>query len=205
MILYVSSKDTNLNRTNKFLNHKFQIGGGLPYGNTKNSLPYDYSFFAGGSNDNRGWRARELGPGSYKYYLDTGRTAVQIGDFRLGGSAEARFPINSFLKGAVFMDAGNIWTIFYDENRPGGQLSSNWYREIALAAGFGLRLDFEYFIVRFDLGMPLKNPALPKGAQWVFDKRSKYYEEIENELGYIPSSTPLPFVPHLHFGIGYPF
>ena len=128
-------------------------------------MPYDYSFFAGGANDNRGWRARALGPGSYKYYLDETKTATQIGDLRIGSSGEFRFAFNSLFKGAVFVDAGNVWTIYEDPNRIGGQFTKNWYKEIAIAGGFGLRMDLEYFIIRLDVGIPMRNPALPKGAQ----------------------------------------
>lgn len=189
------------------LHFKLNGGGGLPYGNSESSLPYDYSFFAGGANDNRGWRARALGPGTYKYYLDTNRTATQIGDVRFGGSAEYRFPFSESLKGALFFDAGNIWTIEDDVNRPGGQFTGNWYKQIALATGIGFRIDFDFFIIRLDLGIPLRNPALPEDAQWIFQSRKKYYEELLNEYGpsYPSLSIPLPFQPQIHFGIGYPF
>lgn len=185
---------------------KVSVGGGLPYGNSATSLPYDYSFFAGGANDNRGWRARALGPGTYKYYLDTNRAGTQIGDMRIGGSMEYRFSFNSFFQGAVFLDAGNIWTIQKDENRIGGQFSKYWYQEIALATGFGLRMDFDFFIVRLDLGWPIRNPALPDGAKWILSSRDAYYAEGLAEFGddYL-KILPLPFSPHLHFGIGYPF
>ncbi len=201
---FVYSKPIGKDRS---LNFRLTAGGGLPYGNSKTSLPYDYSFFAGGANDNRGWRARALGPGSYKYYLDTNRTATQIGDIRLGASAEFRFAFNSLFKGALFVDAGNVWTIEEDANRIGGQISSNWYKEIAIAGGFGLRMDLEYFIVRVDLGFPLMNPALPEGAKWIFQSRDKYYQEGIDSFGIddYEEYLPLPFIPTFHFGIGYPF
>lgn len=194
-------------RKEKSVNFKFNIGAGIPYGNTATSLPYDYSFFGGGANDNRGWRARALGPGSYKYYLDTNRTATQIGDLGISASAEFRFAISSLIKGAVFVDAGNIWTIFDDVNRKGGQISKNWYKEIAVAAGFGLRVDLDFFIVRVDLGIPIMNPALPEGARWIFQSRQPYYDEGKAAFGdpYYKKVMPLPFIPQLHFGIGYPF
>ncbi|MFT5777677.1 MAG: outer membrane protein insertion porin family [Crocinitomicaceae bacterium] len=188
------------------LNFHFNIGGGIPYGNSTNSLPYDYSFFAGGANDNRGWKARALGPGSYKYYLDTNRTATQIGDMRLGGSVEYRFSLSPTFKGALFVDAGNIWTVGNDVNRPGGQISGNFLNEIAVAAGIGLRVDLDFFIVRVDLGLPLRNPALPKSARWVFQDRKAYHEEGEAFFGSNYAETlPKAFSPQLHFGIGYPF
>ena len=188
------------------INFRAILGAGLPYGNTTTSLPYDYSFFAGGANDNRGWRARSLGPGAYKYYLDTNRTATQIGDIRLGSSIEYRFAFSSLVKGGLFIDAGNVWSIFEDKNRIGGQFSKNWFNEIALAAGFGLRFDLDYFIVRVDIGFPIKNPALPKEAQWVFNSRKAYHDEGLAKFGTdYKSFLPLPFIPAFHFGIGYPF
>jgi hypothetical protein len=189
------------------VNMRLQLGGGLPYGNTTTSLPYDYSFFAGGANDNRGWRARGLGPGGYKYYLDTNRAATQIGDLRLGGSAEYRFAINSFFKGAFFLDAGNVWTTFFDEKRPGGQISKDMFSQLAVATGFGLRMDLEYFIIRVDLGVPIRNASLPKGEKWIFQgSRPQFEQEAFDTFG-ADWQTIVPglFIPQVHFGIGYPF
>lgn len=189
------------------VNFKMDLGAGIPYGNTKTSMPYDYSFFGGGANDNRGWRARTLGPGGYKYYLDTLRSATQIGDLRIGGYGEFRFAINSFFKGAVFVDAGNIWTVDYDDKRPGGQISADWWRQIAVATGVGLRMDLEYFIIRFDIGFPIRNPALPNGEQWIFQKKDQFIQEGIDAFGVdnYKSIVPKPYIPNIHFGIGYPF
>ena len=190
----------------KSLHARFQFGGGKPYGNSTTSMPYDYSFFAGGANDNRGWRARALGPGSYKYYLDTNRTATQIGDIRIGASTEFRFAFGPVLKGAVFVDAGNVWTFNDDVNRVGSKISSNWYKEIAVSTGFGFRMDLEFFIIRLDIGLPLTNPALPAGEKWFFQPKDKFYQEGIDKFGtnytkYLPN----PYIPNFHFGIGYPF
>jgi outer membrane protein insertion porin family len=194
----------------KSLNYRLQFGAGLPYGNSPTSLPFDYSFFAGGTNDNRGWRARELGPGAYKYYLDTNRTATQIGDIRLGASAEYRFNLGSgsLFKGAVFMDAGNVWSLREDINRPGGQFTSEWYNQIAIAGGVGLRLDMSFLIIRADIGIPLRNPALPRGARWIMNSRDLFYEELLEYFGpnYEQNYTiAKPFTPRFHIAIGYPF
>jgi hypothetical protein len=192
----------------KSLNGRLQVGAGIPYGNTETSLPYDYAFFAGGANDNRGWRARALAPGSYKYYLDTNRTATQISDIRLGASAEFRFSISDLLKGAVFIDAGNTWTYNKDVNRFGSQFSNSWYREIALSAGVGVRIDLDFFILRLDVGLPLTNPAMPEGERWIFNKdRSGYISEGINTFGLdeYKKYLPNPFTPCFHFGIGFPF
>lgn len=182
------------------------MGLGIPMGNNTISLPYDYSFFAGGSNDNRGWRARALGPGSYKYYLDTGRTATQIGDIRLGGFAELRYSLSATFKTAIFLDAGNIWTYNNDEKRDGGQFSGKFYKEIALSTGIGLRMDLSFFIIRLDLGIPLTNPALPIGSRWIFQSRQAYHDEGLQKFGIeYKKLMPKPFIPVLAFGIGYPF
>lgn len=195
------------------LHYRLQIGAGVPLKNNGITLPYDYSFFGGGSNDNRGFRARTLGPGTYKYYLDTNRTLTELGDMRLSASFEYRFDITSLFEGAFFMDAGNVWTYNEDPNRPGGQITKDFYKQLALSAGFGLRLDFTYLIVRLDVGIPIRNPALPKSAQWIFQSREPYYQEGRDKWGINPSTggyyadelLPKPFRPQFHIAIGYPF
>jgi hypothetical protein len=179
-------------------------GLGVPYGNTPTSLPYDYSFFAGGANDNRGFVARALGPGSYQYYMDTNRTATQIGDIRLGASLEFRLG-SGFFKSAFFMDVGNIWTFNEDTNRPGSRFSSSWYKELGMALGYGLRLDFEFFVVRFDLGIPFTNPALPEGSRWIFQSRQPYLDGINTLSAEQRKKLIAPFGPRLNIGIGFPF
>jgi hypothetical protein len=195
------------------LNMRALLGMGLTYGNSKTSMPYDYSFYAGGANDVRGWRASALGPGSYKYYIDTNGTNIQVGDIRLAGSAEYRFQFNKKLKGAFFIDAGNIWTTRTDNNRLGSKFSGNWFKEIAVAPGIGIRRDFDFFIVRVDFGFPIHNPALPIGERWIFQKHNVYNDEVTNFISNNPSMTSdaskkidsKPFTPHISFGIGYPF
>lgn len=197
-------------------NFRVVAGGGISYGNSKTSMPFDYSFFAGGTNDNRGWKTRSLGPGAYKYYLDTNRTFTQLADIRLSSTYEFRFSMGKTLKGAVFMDAGNIWTLREDPNRLGSQFSKEFFKQLSFAGGVGLRADFEFFILRLDVGIPLSNPALPDGARWIFQSRDAYWQEGMDFFG-LPGDSdakklerardnmPLPFVPRLHFGIGYPF
>lgn len=186
---------------------RIMLGIGSPYKNTVTSLPYDYSFYAGGANDNRGWVARSLGPGSYKYYLDTLRTATQIGDVRFGGSLEYRLAKGKLIQSAVFLDVGNIWTIKDDPNRQGGKLSKNVPRELGLAVGYGIRLDFSFFIFRLDAGLPLTNPALPDGSRWIFQSRDAYNLEIANSgmSAEQIKKIPPPFGLHFHIGIGLPF
>lgn len=180
------------------------LGMGIPYGNTTTSLPYDYSFFAGGANDNRGFFARALGPGAYKYYIDTNRTATQIGDIRMLTSLEYRIGAG-FFKSAFFMDAGNIWTYKNDVNRPGSQFSKTWYKELALSVGYGLRLDFEYFVVRCDIGIPFTNPALPEGERWIFQKHDQYHLDKNALTLEQQNKLSRPFSPRVNFGIGFPF
>jgi outer membrane protein assembly factor BamA len=189
-------------------------GGGIPYRNTKTTLPYDYSFFAGGSNDNRGWTARALGPGGYKYHLDTNRLGTQIADIRLGGSVEYRFSMGGMFKGAVFSDFGNIWTYKEDQSRQYSKFAlKTFIPQFAVSAGIGLRLDLDFFVIRLDVGCPIYNPAYTDGARWVFQDmktRATYYGEGEaffnktNEE--VRKIMPRPFsINFLNFGIGYPF
>lgn len=186
-------------------NMRFLAGVGMPYGNTNLALPYDYGFFGGGANDNRGWRARAMSPGIYKYYLDENRTVTQIGDIRIAASAEFRFSMGGIFKGAVFSDVGNVWTWNEDANRPGSHFTKDWYKQLAVSGGIGLRVDLDFFVIRLDMGIPLSHPSLPKGSQWIFQSRTAFYEELENTPGLNVSAVPRPFVPIFHFGIGYPF
>ena len=156
---------------------KDQIGirlinaAGVPYGNSS-TMPYVKQFFVGGTNSIRAFRARTVGPGSYSppdtlsnVYID------QAGDIKIETSIEYRFPIYGYLKGAVFIDAGNIWLVNEDDKRPGGKFDSKtFYKEFAVGSGFGIRLDFSFVVVRFDLAFPLRKPSLPEGERWVFNK-----------------------------------
>lgn len=195
------------------IHYRALAGAGITTGNKETSLPFDYSFFAGGSNDNRGWRARSLGPGGYKYILDTNRTLTQIGDLRLSSSLEYRFSLGNTVKMALFMDAGNIWTYKSDPNRPGSQFSKDWIQQLAYSGGFGFRFDLDFFIVRLDFGIPLNNHTLPEGSKWVWQSRSAFEQELietfgsEQEVSRLrrDNKIPNPFGLKFHFAIGYPF
>jgi outer membrane protein insertion porin family len=183
------------------------FGAGLPFGNNAANMPFDYSFFAGGTVDNRGFRARSIGPGAYKYYLDTNRTITEMGDIRIGGSLEYRFRISGKLKGALFSDVGNIWSVNEDINRLGGQFSNNWFRELAVSGGFGFRYDIDFLVIRLDVGIPMRLPSLPSGSQWIFQPRDNLFNEAEAFFGpeYRESLPKRIFQPQLNIAIGYPF
>lgn len=143
----------------------FHIGGGIgiPYGNSS-MLPFEKRFYAGGANGVRGWGVRTLGPGRYNSTNSVAGFINQCGDIRFDLSMEYRVKLFWVFEGALFVDAGNIWTIRNYENQPDGLFRINtFYKELAWAYGIGLRLDFNYFLLRFDLGMKAYNPA--KGHQ----------------------------------------
>ena len=139
----------------------FHIGAGaaIPYGNAT-VLPFEKRFYAGGANSVRGWGVRTLGPGSFDATNSVNSFIYQCGDIRLDMNIEYRAKLFWVLELGAFIDAGNIWTIRDYEDQPGGVFKFNeFYKQIALAYGLGLRLDFTYFLLRFDLGMKVHNPA----------------------------------------------
>jgi outer membrane protein assembly factor BamA len=147
-------------------------GIGVAYGNSA-TLPYVKQFYAGGSYSVRAFVARGLGPGSYKIPDSVAAKSFidQVGDIKLEANTEYRFPIVSILKGALFVDAGNIWMLREDPGRPGGKFSGKTFLdEVAVGTGFGLRLDLSFFILRFDLAFPLRVPSLPNNERWVIKK-----------------------------------
>jgi outer membrane protein assembly factor BamA len=139
---------------------RLQIGVGLPYGNsTGGTLPYLRQYGIGGPNSIRAYAARQIGPGSYKpattdiinNYYD------QVGDLRLEGNLEYRQDLFPYVKGALFVDAGNIWLVNNDPQRPGGQFkASTFLDQLAVGAGAGLRVDVQFFVIRFDYAIPVR-------------------------------------------------
>ena len=122
-------------------------------------LPYEKRYFSGGANSVRGWSVRELGPGSYRGTDGRIDFINQTGDIRIDLNAELRSDLFWKFQGALFIDAGNIWTIRKYEDQPGGQFTiGSIYKEMAVAYGVGLRLNFDYLILRLDLGMKAINP-----------------------------------------------
>lgn len=145
-------------------------GVGIPYGNSS-TLPYIKQFFSGGSNSIRAFLPRTVGPGTYKKpdSLFTKTFLDQAGDIKLEGNIEYRFTIISVLKGAVFVDAGNIWLFRKSDQLPGGEFKINqFYKQLAVGTGFGLRVDITYFVLRFDLGMPIRRPYVVENNGWLF-------------------------------------
>lgn len=135
------------------------LGISYPYGNST-ILPYEKRYFSGGANSVRGWSVRGLGPGTYAGTDGRIDFINQTGDIKLDLSMEYRTFLFWKLHGAVFLDAGNIWTIRSYEDQPGGQFRiGSFYKQIAAAYGLGLRLNFDFFILRLDGGMKAVNPA----------------------------------------------
>jgi len=162
------------------------LGMAYPYGNS-NILPFEKRFYGGGANGVRGWDVRTLGPGSYNGSNRVTDFINQCGDIRMEASVEYRAKLFWVLEGALFVDAGNIWTIHNYSNQPGGMFHFNtFYKEIALAYGLGVRMDFTYFLLRLDMGVKAHNPA--KGAEpWPL-----IHPRWERDTSF-------------HFSIGYPF
>ncbi|MEM1215372.1 MAG: BamA/TamA family outer membrane protein [Bacteroidota bacterium] len=184
---------------------RVHFGIAVPYGNT-GDVPYVKQLFAGGANSMRAWPQRGLGPGGFQDPLannpENNFRLFQTGNIKLEMNAEYRFPIFLYLKGAVFLDVGNIWTLEADEERPGAQFLFKrgageneypFYRQLAVAGGLGFRLDVSYFILRFDVGARLRNTfpretLNPSEADWWNN-----WEQLRtNNLGY-------------NLGLGMPF
>jgi outer membrane protein assembly factor BamA len=166
----------------------FHAGFGIayPYGNSA-ILPFEKRFYGGGANGVRGWDVRTLGPGSYNSAHSVSSFINQCGDINLILSAEYRAKLFWFIEGALFVDAGNIWTIHNYESQPGGMFHFNsFWKQIAMAYGAGIRLNFNYFLIRFDMGMKARNPA----------RDAEPWPLIHPRWGRDHS---------FHFSIGYPF
>lgn len=143
------------------------IGAGIPYGNSS-VLPTSKQFVVGGTNSIRAFRARSIGPGSYVNTATTNDYLPdQSGDLKFEFSTEYRAKLFSIVRGAAFIDAGNIWLLNADPNKPGAEFSKDFMKEIAVGAGVGLRFDVSFFILRTDLAFPLRKPYLPDGERWV--------------------------------------
>jgi len=146
------------------------VGAGFAYGNS-NELPFIKQFFIGGTNSLRAFRARSIGPGTYDGSATTSSfLADQSGDLKLEFNTEYRAKIYGLVKGALFVDAGNIWLLKDNPEKPGAKFSKKFMNEIAVGTGAGLRFDFTFLILRTDLAFPIRKPYLPDGQRWVLDQ-----------------------------------
>lgn len=146
------------------------LGAGVPYGNS-DELPFIKQFFVGGTNSIRAFRARSIGPGTYRQETDASSFLPdQSGDLKLELNTELRTDLFSIVKGALFVDAGNIWLMNENPDKPGAKFSKDFLKELAVGTGVGLRFDFSFLILRTDLAFPLRKPYLPEGERWVLDE-----------------------------------
>ncbi len=165
-------------------------GYGIPYGNSE-TIPFSRQYFSGGPYSVRAFRIRGLGPGTFNPESSGQNTYFdQAGNVRLEANIEYRFPLFSFFKGAVFADAGNVWHTYGaddveddSEYRSEGKFDSDFLQELGAGVGFGVRVEIQSFVIRFDLAAPVRTPWLPEGERWNFE-----YDQ-----------------PVFNFGIGYPF
>ena len=162
--------------------YRFNTGLGLPYGNSL-AMPFEKGFYGGGANGMRAWAYRDLGPGNYQNAI--GSEYDKMGDVKLEANLEYRFPLFGYLKGATFIDMGNIWLLQDSETFPGGKFYWNtFYKQFALDAGIGFRLDFNFFLVRLDGALKVQDPS-------------------KEEMFVLPKSQIKDV--YWSFGIGYPF
>lgn len=152
------TKYFNIDSRNTIVFHA-GLGIAYPYGNST-ILPFEKRYFSGGANSVRGWSVRSLGPGRYKGTDGNIDFINQTGDMKIDVNLEYRTRLMGKLDGAIFVDAGNIWTLRYYDEQPGGQFDiSTFYEELAVGYGVGLRLNFDFFTLRFDMGMKAVDPA----------------------------------------------
>lgn len=167
------------------LAYRFYSGVGVCYGNSI-VLPIERQFYCGGGSSMRGWQVRTLGPGETPEVVDA-LYPDQRGNIKLETNLEARFPLYHVIHGALFFDLGNVWSnIKGDEENVDSRFQLNsFYKQLGFNTGLGVRLDFDFFVIRMDWGLQIYNPGFEAGKRWVdtfsFDNTA------------------------LHFGVGYPF
>ena len=181
------TRNVRLDERNQLVFHG-GFGIAYPYGNST-VLPFEKRYFSGGANSVRGWSVRSLGPGKYVGKDGNIDFINQTGDMKLDMNVELRTHLFWKLGGALFVDAGNIWTLREYEEQPGGQFKlSDFWNQIAVSYGLGFRFNFDYFIVRFDMGMKAINPA--------YDTKKEHFP-----IAYPRLSRDFAF----HFAVGLPF
>ena len=184
---FALTTNLNINERSALVAH-FSAGVAYPYGNAR-MLPFEKRYYAGGANSVRGWSLRSLGPGSYVTRDGTIDYINQSGDLKLFASLEYRPHLFWKVDGALFVDAGNIWTIYDYDDQPGGQFRQDSFLEqIAVAYGAGVRLNLGFIVVRFDGGMKAINPA---------------YSDDVMHYPVIHPNFKRDFA--WHFAVGYPF
>lgn len=204
----------NLGGNRQFV-FRLNPGIAIPYGNNSTLMIFEKSFYGGGMNGMRAWQARTLGPGNYNresvqedLRLNL-RNLDQLGEIKIEGNAEYRFRIlNSFLgakmNGATFIDFGNVWRLKENELNPGGEFKADKFlKQIAIGTGFGLRFDSDYFIIRLDAGLKVKDPQFSGSDQWVL---KHFFDSKEFKDQYYQTHKPdrYNFIQY-NFGIGLPF
>jgi outer membrane protein assembly factor BamA len=168
-----------------------------PYGISNGILPYEKYFFAGGSTGIRAWQPRRLGPGSYTPPINENGSFdyrfEQPGDILFEGMFELRQKLYGYFDGAFFVDIGNSWTFEEDPTRPGADFRfDRFYKEFAVGTGIGLRMDFDFLVLRLDMGVKAVDPARPEGQRFVL---GNFFKKFLGE----PGQTVF------NIGIGYPF
>ncbi len=172
-----------LNETDKLV-YRFFAGAGIPYNNSL-AMPFEKKYFSGGANSVRAWQVRSLGPGSFqeeKFYAFPNN----LGDIKIEANIEYRFDLFWVIKGALFLDMGNIWAIYPSDDRKGALFKFNdFYKDIAIGSGIGMRFDFSFFIFRIDFGLKTRYPD-KKLNRWIFnqDKISSNDYNINIGIGY---------------------
>ena len=167
------------------LSYHLNLGVAFPYGNAK-MVPFEKRYFSGGANSVRGWSVRDLGPGSFP---GDGNFLNQTGDIKFDASMEFRSKLFWKIQSALFVDAGNIWTIRDYESQPGGKFRfDKFYKQIAFAYGLGIRLDLDFFILRLDGGMKAINPVYESGKH----RYPIFHPRFSRDFAF-------------HFAVGYPF
>lgn len=189
----------NSNEINKVV-FRIAAGIGKPLRNFP-SLPFERSFFSGGANGIRAWQSRSLGPGSYS---DSGEfTFDQLGDGQLEANVEYRFKMLKVIHGAIFVDAGNVWLKEPNAARPGGEFKfDRFYKEIAVGSGVGLRADFSFFVIRFDLGVKVRDPQFSENKRWVI--KNLFNDTWKDDYRLSHNDRKYSFLA-FNIGIGYPF
>jgi outer membrane protein assembly factor BamA len=207
---------------NTVLAYRFNSGLAYSYGASR-SLPYEKYFFAGGSNGVRAWRPRRLGIGSYPVKLSTNPAKDGLfdysfekpGEILIEGSVELRKKLIGFLSGAVFIDAGNVWTFKQYQPQTGSDYPGwtgntqfrlgQFYKEFGIGTGFGLRFDFSFLVLRLDVGIKAYDPARQPEDRFILNK-AKFWKPYAgtDPAGVVnPGSLRDPVI--YNVGIGYPF